>query len=90
MRTTVELPPDLMKQAKAKAAARGETLKTLLTRAVAAELGKGQHLHGNASRAELPLFGNPKAKSVAISNTEIARALAQDDLNTVRRPERKK
>src|SRR5262249_4822280 len=40
MRTTVELPPELMKKAKAQAAARGESLKTLLTRAVASELGR--------------------------------------------------
>jgi hypothetical protein len=34
MRTTVELPPHVMRAAKARSAERGESLKTLLTRAV--------------------------------------------------------
>src|SRR2546423_11622465 len=40
MRTTVDFPGDLVRRAKARAAARGESLKTLLTRAVASEVGQ--------------------------------------------------
>lgn len=89
MRTTVELPQELMKQAKARAAARGESLKTLLTRAVASELGKGRHPRDKGSRVGLPLFGNAKAKSVNISGYDIARAIAQDDVASVPRAERR-
>src|SRR5580765_3417696 len=39
MRTTVELPPELMRAAKARSAELGESLKSLFARAVAAELG---------------------------------------------------
>jgi hypothetical protein len=78
MRTTVEMPPELMRQAKARAAARGESLKTLLTRAVASELGKSPQPDAGM-RVRLPLFGNPKGKPVDISNEDIARALARDD-----------
>lgn len=92
MRTTVELPPDLMKQAKARAAARGESLKKLLTRAVASELGKARHPRESGSRIALPLFGNSKGKLVNISNEDIARALAKDDITSVqpvrRRPKK--
>jgi hypothetical protein len=84
MRTTVELPPDLMRQAKARAAAQGESLKTLLTRAVAAELGKSQRLTSAGSHVQLPLFGKA-GKPVRVSNQDIERALAADDVGIVRR-----
>jgi hypothetical protein len=89
MRTTVELPPDLMKQAKARAAARGESLKTLLTRAVASELGKARHPGERGSRVSLPLFGNSKGKLVNISSEDIAHALANDDIVSVGRSRRR-
>ncbi len=85
MRTTVELPPDLMRQAKARAATRGESLKTLFLRAVAAELGKSPFPKKERTQVSLPLFGNPKGKAVDISGEDIARALALDDEGAVRR-----
>jgi hypothetical protein len=89
MRTTVELPPELMKQAKARAAARGESLKTLLTRAVASELGKARHSREDGSRVSLPIFGAASAKPVNVSNEDIARALAEDDVVTMRQARRR-
>ncbi|MBI4473742.1 MAG: hypothetical protein HY646_13830 [Acidobacteria bacterium] len=80
MRTTVELPPELMRQAKACAAARGESLKALLARAIASELGRSAHPAGDGRRVRLPLFGNPKGKPVEVSNEDIEGALAVDDL----------
>jgi hypothetical protein len=89
MRTTVELPPDLMRKAKAAAAARGESLKALLTRAVAIELSQSQYSRDAVSRVRLPLFGNPKGKPVDISSDDIARAFATDDVILAsRRPRR--
>ena len=79
MRTTVELPPELMKKAKAQAAARGESLKTLLTRAVASELGRSTRPVEPASRVQLPLFGNPKRKPVNVSARDIELALSEED-----------
>ena len=79
MRTTVELPPELMREAKARAAARGESLKTLLTRAVATELGRSRNLQESTTRVRLPLFGNPKRKQVDVTPEDISRALAEDD-----------
>ncbi len=85
MRTTVELPHDLMKQAKARAAALGESLKTLLTRAVASELGEPIHSRETGSRVRLPLFGDPKGKPIDISGDDIARAITDEDLISARR-----
>jgi len=79
MRTTVELPPELMKQAKARAAARGESFKVLLTRAVASELGKSPLPNDAGEHVRLPLFGDRRGKTAAISTEDIARALSQDD-----------
>jgi hypothetical protein len=85
MRTTVELPPEIMRQAKARAAALGESLKTLLTRAVAAELGKSPNTSSPRTRVRLPLFGDPKKKQVHVSNEDIARAMAEDDFTLAHR-----
>jgi hypothetical protein len=88
MRTTVELPPELMKKAKAHAAARGESLKTLLTRAVASELGRSMRSGEAASRVRLPLFGNPKRKPVNVSGRDIELALSDDEVKLAVRSKR--
>lgn len=78
MRTTIELPPALLLKAKMRAAARGESLKALLTRAVAAELGQG-HQETKRRRVTLPLVGDPAGPPVDLSGSDLARALADDD-----------
>ena len=85
MRTTVELPPDLMKRAKAKAAASGESLKSLFTRAIATEIGSRSRHPATAGRVKVPLFGNPKARRVRITNADIEQALADEDAASARR-----
>jgi hypothetical protein len=78
MRTTVELAPDLLRAAKARSAERGESLKALLTRAVEAELGNPPARSMTRSRVALPLFGG-SGPAVGLSNTDLERALADDD-----------
>ena len=78
MRTTVELPPALLRKAKMHAAARGESLKTLLTLAVAAELGQ-RNKTTTRRRVEFPLFGDPTGPPVDPRGLDLARALADDD-----------
>ncbi len=78
MLTTVELPPALLRKAKVRAAARGESLKTLLTRAMAAELGQGNETT-TRRRVELPLFGNSTGPPVDLSGLDLAKALAADE-----------
>jgi hypothetical protein len=90
MRTTLVLPPELMKQAKALAAARGESLRTLLTRAVFSELSKALHDREKGSRVQLPLFGAAKGKSINISGENLAGALTRDDVVLARRANRAK
>jgi hypothetical protein len=79
MRTTVEFPPELFRKAKARAASRGESLKTLITRAVASEIGE-EHPAAPGGRVTLPLFGSPGGRRVDVSAEDLARALADDDV----------
>ena len=90
MRTTIELPPDLMRAAKSRSAAQGETLKELVTRALEAELGRSRHVRSTGVRVQLPLFGNPTSVRVAVTNEAIERVLAADDaLTRSKKPRRK-
>lgn len=87
MRTTIELPQALLRTAKMRAATRGETLKALLTRAVAAELGHGHEMPPRR-RVEFPLFGDPTGPPVDLSGMDLATALAGDDAALARRGRR--
>lgn len=84
MRTTVELPPELMRAAKARSAERGESLKSLLTRAVAAELELQTARRGQQTRVRLPLFGSATGSPVKLTNADLARALADADAAQVK------
>ena len=78
MRTTVDLPDDLMRVAKTRAAERGESLKELLTRAVIHELGlpvSGRR----PARVTLPLVGRDDEPKVTVTNADIEAALATED-----------
>jgi hypothetical protein len=79
MRTTVEFSPALMRAAKARSAERGESLKSLLSRAVAAELGG--HIGDAAARRRvtLPLFGQQAGPRANPTNADLERALANAD-----------
>jgi hypothetical protein len=90
MRTTVELPPELMREVKARAAAQGESLKSLLTRAVANELGKSPRPQDKGNLVRLPIFGNPRLKPVVVETADIARAFARDDETVARRAMRRR
>jgi hypothetical protein len=79
MRTTIDFPVELFRKAKARAASRGESLKTLITRAVIAEVGQ-EHRAGPGGRMTLPLFGDPKGRRVDVRASDIARALADEDV----------
>ena len=79
MRTTIDLPPKLFRQAKARAAERGETLKALVARALAAELGHAGDTRTMQARVVLPLIGHRGGPTVNLRNVDLERALAHDD-----------
>lgn len=78
MRTTVDLPPELLRAAKAEAAARGETLKDFLQRAVTHELGNVAAVSRRA-HVQLPLVGSARPGASDITNSEIEAIFAAED-----------
>ncbi|MPZ16543.1 MAG: hypothetical protein GEV06_01315 [Luteitalea sp.] len=88
MRTTIDLPNDLFRAAKARAASQGESLKTLVTRAVESLLGQPGGAGGH-ERAQVPLFGDPRGAKVELTNDTLARIEADEDVDYVRRTSRR-
>ncbi len=64
MRTTVELPDDLFRQAKAQAALQGRALKDLVADGLklVLQIPKGSHRNGRSRRTQFPLI-KPKNPS---------------------------
>ena len=69
---------EVLRAAKAEAAARGETLKDFLTRAVAHELGTTS-VPAQRTRVKLPLVHSSRPGSVDLSNMEIETIFAAED-----------
>jgi hypothetical protein len=79
MRTTIDLPSDLMHAAKVRAAQRGESLKELFTRAIAHEVGPAGRTRPGG-RLSLPLIGRDSDPRVEVTNADIAAALEAEDI----------
>lgn len=79
MRTTVDVPDELMQAAKVRAAQGGETLKDLVTRAVARELRIPPR--SAAGRVSLPLISRGATPGVNVTNADIDAALEAEDID---------
>jgi hypothetical protein len=84
MRTTIDMPPTLMRAAKAQAAERGESLKDLVSRAVAHELGLPSAAKAKTGRVTLPLIGGEAAPEVLVTSEDIASAFEAEDIERYR------
>ncbi|MFZ2242455.1 MAG: hypothetical protein WAV90_23375 [Gordonia amarae] len=76
MRTTVDLPPELMRAAKIAAADRGVTLKDLLIRALSREVAAGA---SGGRRVTFPLISSDGPR-VDVTNSDIEAALDAEDI----------
>jgi hypothetical protein len=81
MRTTIDMPDALMRAAKARAANHGESLKDLVNRALAHELGLPSVPKRKTGRVTLPLVARDAAPAVLVTNDDIATALEADDID---------
>jgi hypothetical protein len=81
MRTTIDMPASLMRAAKIRATARGESLKDLVNRAVAHEVGLANAPREKTRRVVLPLLGRDGAPTVVVTNADIEAALEADDID---------
>ena len=80
MRTTIDMPTSLMRAAKARAAEHGESLKDLVNRAIAHELGLPAAPQEKMGRVTLPLIGHGTAPAVLVTNDDIEAALEAEDI----------
>jgi hypothetical protein len=80
MRTTIDLPPTLMRAAKARAAEEGESLKDLVNRAVAREVGLPATPKEKTGRVTLPLIARDATPTVLVTNDDIADAFDAEDV----------
>jgi len=80
MRTTIDMPDALMRAAKARAAEHGESLKDLVNRALAHELGLPSGATRKKGRVRLPLIAPDAAPAVLVTNDDIAAALEAEDI----------
>jgi hypothetical protein len=80
MRTTIDMPPALMQAAKIRAAEHGETLKDLINRAVAHEVGVPATAKGKAGRVALPLIARDATPTVLITSEDIEDAFDAEDI----------
>jgi hypothetical protein len=81
MRTTVELPPDLLRAAKARAAERGESLKTLFARAIDRELARSAP--AGREHVAWPLISSRHKGAVRLTNDDLARIDAAEETGRV-------
>ena len=82
MKTTLDLPDDLLIEAKQVAARRRTTLKDLVTRSLRREIGFGEAVAlPPGSRYEISELGLPRLKKrgVVIDNTTVSRMLEEAD-----------
>jgi hypothetical protein len=80
MRTTIDMPSTLTRAAKARAAEAGESLKDLVNRAVAREVGLPAAPQRKAGRATLPLIARDATPTVLVTSEDIADAFEAEDV----------
>ena len=78
MRTTIDLPADVMRAAKVRAAQRGETLKELFTRAITSEVAGDAPARATGA-VSFPLIRSRRRAAVAITNADIEAAFAAEE-----------
>jgi hypothetical protein len=80
MRTTIDMPSTLMRAAKARAVEHGESLKDLVNRAVAHEIGLPSAPKGKTGRVTLPLIARDAAPTFLVTNEDIEDAFSAEDV----------
>jgi hypothetical protein len=80
MRTTIDMSDSLMRAAKARAAEHGESLKDLVNRAIAHEVGLPNAPRAKAGRVSLPLIARDTEPTVLVTNEDIEDAFDAEDI----------
>ncbi len=80
MRTTVEIPDDLFREVKTRAAQSGTTFKAFIIDSLIRQVGRIEP----SQRVELPLFGAADREAKELSNEEIKRVLDDEEVEDAR------
>lgn len=80
MRTTLDLPDDLLKRAKIEAVERGTSLRELVGAALERELGGASDPKLRRKRARFPIFDSKAPGSLRLSNAGIAKLEGDEDV----------
>lgn len=76
MRTTLDIPDDLLRRAKAEAALKGKTLQAFVMELLEQKLGLPQP---PSRRVRLPLVRSMAPGRLRLSGADVAEAMAHDD-----------
>ena len=80
MRTTLDLPDELLKRAKIEAVERGISLKELVGSALAKDLGANGPSDRRARRLKFPIFSSGAPGSLKLTSADLSRADWEEDL----------
>ena len=80
MRTTLDLPDDLLKRAKIKAVERGTSLRDVVAAALVHELSRPSDAAKKRKRAKFPIFESMAPGSLRLTGTGIAKIESDEDL----------
>ena len=80
MRTTLDLPDELLKQAKIEAVERGISLKELVGSALSKELGGAAIRDRRPRRQSFPIFSSRAPGSLELTSADLTRAEWEEDL----------
>lgn len=78
MRTTLDLPDELLKRSKIEAVERGISLKELVSVALSKEVGAAPAAP-RARRVQFPIFSSKEPGSLHLTNADLARAEDEED-----------
>jgi len=79
MRTTLELPDEILKRAKVAAIERGSTLREVVAEALAKELGMELSSTAAPRRASFPLFSSKRPGKLKLGNAGVAEIERAED-----------
>ena len=86
MRVIIDVPPEVMRAAKDRAAERGESLKQLLNRAIVREAGLSDTQVRKAGRVQVPLIARGATPTVQVTNEDIADVFDAEDVERYTSP----
>ena len=84
MRTTIDIPDQLFRHAKAAASLDGKSLKTFITEALEAKMFGSTASQSSPQRTRFPLVKSSRPGSIVLDSGAIAKALEDEDISASR------